>query len=119
MRRATIALTVLGLILGGCAAPPVNYYYGKYSQTLYRSKKDSSPESVARHRATLEDIIQTSEKKGSRVPPGIYCEYGYALALQGNQDADRFFELEVKTYPESARFVTFIREQLKRAPSSE
>jgi hypothetical protein len=91
----------------------VNYYYGDYSRSLYRSKKDTTPASLAKHRATLEDIIQKSEKRGSRVPPGIFCEYAYLLAKDGSPEADRYFALEVESYPESKRFVDFIRAQLK------
>jgi hypothetical protein len=100
-------------LLAGCSTAPVNYYYGDYSRTLYRSKKDSTPASLAKHRSTLEDIIQKSAKRGSRVPPGIFCEYGYLLAKDGSPEADRYFALEVETYPESKKFVDFVRGQLK------
>ncbi len=106
----TIALLTL---LAGCTTPPVAYYYGNYSRTLYRSKKDSTPASLEKHRQTLEDIIKKSEGKGTRVPPGIYCEYAYILAKEGSPEADRYFSLEVKAYPESEQFVTFVRSQLK------
>jgi len=107
-------LLSLLLLLGGCVtAPPVEYYYGNYSRTLYRSKKVSTPERLEIHRQTLEDIIEKSEKKGIRVPPGIYCEYGYVLSKEGSPEADRYFSLEIETYPESERFITFIRSQLK------
>jgi hypothetical protein len=106
---AILALT----LFAGCTTAPVNYYYGDYSRSLYRSKKDTTPASLAKHRATLEDIIQKSEKRGSRVPPGIFCEYAYLLAKDGSPEADRYFALEVESYPESKRFVDFIRAQLK------
>lgn len=100
-------------LLAGCATPPVPYQYGNYSRTLYRTKKDDSPASLAKHRATLENIIETSHKKSVRVPPGIYCEYAYLLAKEGSGDADKYFNLEVQTYPESEKFVSFVRAQLK------
>lgn len=110
MRR----LLILGwlAVLAGCAAPQT-YYYGKYSQTLYRSAKDQTPEALAAHKKALLDVIDTTEKKNLRVPPGICLEYGYILAKEGSTEAERFFALEVKTYPESERFVSFIRTQLK------
>ena len=107
-----LSLLLLAL-LAGCTTPPVSYYYGNYSRTLYRSKKDNTPESLVKHSQSLENIIQTSETKGIKVPPGIYCEYAYLLAKDGKPEADRYFSLEVKTYPESERFVTFVRAQLK------
>jgi len=110
---------LLGLLLfAGCATPPVSYYYGNYSQALYRSKKYNTPASLEKYRHSLEEIIRTSEKKGLRVPPGIYCEYAYLLAKDGSPEADRYSSLEVKTYPESERFVSFIRAQIKNSSSS-
>lgn len=100
------------LFISGCTAPPVNYYYGDYSRTLYRSKKDNTPESISKHVAMLQDIISTSEKKGIKPPPGICCEYAYALAKTNNSESERFFQLEVKNYPESERFVIFMRSQI-------
>jgi hypothetical protein len=113
MKRILFGLAIAGL-LGGCVQPPVNYYYGRYSQSLYRSKKDGTPESLARHKKVLEDVIQKSTEKGWRVPPGIYCEYGYLLAKEGSAEADRYFSLEVQAYPESERFVSFLRTQVTK-----
>ena len=116
MKLLPVPLAALAL-LAGCVAPPVNYYYGKYSRTLYRTKKDGTPASLENHKSSLLDIIQTSERKGLRVPPGIYCEYAYVLSKEGSSEADKYFQLEIKTYPESERFVVFVREQIK-PPSS-
>jgi|LauGreDrversion4_2_1035121.scaffolds.fasta_scaffold16509_5 hypothetical protein len=111
--KAGLILGLVGLLLGGCVAPPVNYYYGAYSRSLYRSKKDSTPESLAKHRDVLLDIIRTSERRGIKVPPGIYFEYGYLLAKEGSPEAERYFGMEVKAYPEAERFVSFVRAQLQ------
>ena len=111
--KPLLFLLLLFLFAGCVTVAPVDYYYGNYSNTLYRSKKLSTPESLEMHRNTLEDIIQKSENKGRRVPPGIYCEYAYILSKEGNPEADRYFSLEVETYPESERFVTFVLSQLK------
>jgi hypothetical protein len=48
-----LAFLLLLIFMSGCATPPISYYYGNYSRTLYRSKKDNTPESVAKHVATL------------------------------------------------------------------
>ncbi len=114
MKRSILLLYCTSLLLiAGCAAPPL-YYYGNYSRTLYHAKKDSTPESLKKHMATLVDVIETSKKRNLRVPPGIYCEYGYWLAREGSSEADRYFALEVQAYPESARFVELLRSQIKK-----
>lgn len=111
MRRLLFALLVT-TFLTSCASPPIRYYFGDYSKTLYRTRKDNTPESLAKHTKTLEKIIAKSQADGLRVPPGIYCEYAYLLAKAGDPGADRYFSLEVSTYPESEKFVSFIRAQL-------
>jgi hypothetical protein len=114
MKRFLFPLFCLGLLIfSGCAAPPL-YYYGNYSRTLYHAKKDGTPESLKKHMATLLEVIEKSKDKSLRVPPGIYCEYGYWLAQEASSDADRYFALEVQTYPESARFVELLRSQIKK-----
>lgn len=111
--KLILPLLAIASFAVGCATqPPVNYYYGHYSQTLYRSKKDSTPATLAKHRQTLEDIIETSKKKSVKVPPGIYCEYGYMLAKEGSAEAGKYFDLEVQTYPESEKFIGFVKSQL-------
>jgi hypothetical protein len=109
-------LLLAAVILSGCATTkkPLVYYYGGYEQAYYHSKKDNTPDSVAKYKLALEDVIRTSERKGLRVPPGIYCEYGYLLSKQGSADAERYFNLEVATYPESAHFVAFLKTQIKQ-----
>ena len=105
------------LFLSGCTTPPLKYYYGKYSTTLYRTKKDGTPGSLENHKNSLVKIIQTSKERGYRVPPGIYCEYAYLLSNEGNPEAEKYFALEIETYPESERFVGLIRNQIKQSPS--
>lgn len=102
--------------LAGCATPqqPV-YYYGNYSQTLYQSKKNATPEKLAKHKAELISIIEQSKRRSLRVPPGIYCEYGWLLAQEGRlNEAETFLALEEQTYPEAATFVGFLRGQMKK-----
>jgi hypothetical protein len=113
MRLSQVAIAA-ALLLSGCATKPIDYYYGKYEKTYYHSKKDGTPASLANYKEALDDVIQTSGEKRLRVPPGIYCEYGYLLAKQGNPDSEKYFNLEVATYPESARFVALVRSQLKQ-----
>jgi hypothetical protein len=114
MNRSFLLLWCLGLLLlSGCGTPPL-YYYGNYSRTLYHAKKDGTPESLKKHMASLRDVIEVSKHKNLRVPPGIYCEYGYWLAHEGSNEADIYFALEIQTYPESTRFVELLRSQIKK-----
>ncbi len=102
------------IVLSGCATKPIEYYYGNYEKAYYHNTKDGTPQSLEKYQKALEDVIQTSEKKGMRVPPGVYCEYGYLLSKKGSSEAGRYFDLEVQTYPESARFIAFLKTQLNQ-----
>lgn len=113
-----IIFSALTLLLGvsGCVAPqqPV-YYYGSYSRTLYQAKKNASPEKTAKHQAELLSIIDQSKQRNLRVPPGICCEYGWALAQTGHvAEAETYFAMEQQAYPESATFVGFLRSQITK-----
>lgn len=107
MKKLLLVLTALLIcgMLGGCVAPTM-YYYDGYSSALYAYKKSPDAKTLLNYKKSLEDIIEKSPKKKLRVPPGIYCEYAYLLAKEGNStEALKFFALEKSTYPESAFFV--------------
>lgn len=96
------------VFLGGCAATvtEAGYYWGDYSQTLYKYTKDPNETTLAGHVEELEDIIATSDEKGLKVPPGIYAELGYIKARQGNDAiAMGYYEKEMSLYPESRLFL--------------
>lgn len=98
-------IILLTIFLLGCAAPKM-YYWGDYSDSLYRSKKDPSDESVLKHQQSLENIVEESKKNNLRIPPGVYAELGYIYFRQNkNQLAIQYFKLEKETYPEAAHFM--------------
>src|SRR5438552_4653298 len=98
------------VLVTGCATQPPLYYFGDYSRTLYQSKKNPTPETLAKHEQSLRNVIDTSQKRNLHVPPGIYCELAYLLHTEGKAgEAESYFNMEVQTYPESAKFVAFVR----------
>ena len=110
MRKILIALFFLSAFSVGCATHEPMYYWGNYSQSLYKYKKTPTPENQAAHKAVLVKIIEESDKNSKRVPPGVCCEYGYILLKEGNtQEALRYFDLEEKAYPESKAFLDRLR----------
>ena len=49
------------------------------------------------------------------VPPGLYAEKAYMLLKAGNkQEALRYFDLEIKSYPESKLFIDRIKKQIEQ-----
>jgi len=100
--------TVSALLITGCTTTNANtgYYWGNYSGTLYSLKTSPGKNSLDKHIEELQSIIDYSNKKGIRVPPGVHAELGYRLA-QTNRNSDAKAELnkEIITYPESRPFI--------------
>jgi hypothetical protein len=107
MKRIALWLALLSFsaLLLGCAAKPL-YYWGSYEKSLYAYKKEPTEDTRKDHIETLQDIIKVSQEEGTRVPPGVYAEYGYIMLQTGKKaEAMKYFDLEQKTYPESALMV--------------
>lgn len=101
--KLTIAV-FLCLFSVSCTKPI--FYWGNYSQTLYKMKKNIDEKSRNEHKDELLKIMKKSKKKKINVPPGVYCEYGYLMYQEDNFDeALKYYELEKETYPESKTFV--------------
>jgi len=91
------------------------YSWGDYSSSLYKLKKDPSEEHLMKHKQVLFKIMEDSKENGLRVPPGVYCEYGYILMKEGKPDeALSYYDLEEKTYPESAVFIQRLKSQFSK-----
>jgi hypothetical protein len=100
----------------GCATQKPMYSWGDYSSSLYKLKKDPCDESLIKHKQVLLKIMEDSKKNGLRVPPGVYCEYGYIFMKEGKaNEALAYFDLEEKTYPESAVFMQRLKSQFNQA----
>lgn len=49
------------------------------------------------------------------VPPGLYAEYGYMLYRTGKKEEGlSFLRTEIKTYPESEKYISRIIKQLEK-----
>jgi len=113
MKKSCLIAIMLVFVIAGCA-PKTMYNWGGYSSSLHNYKKNPSNETLEAHKKMLLHIIDSSNKDGKRVPPGVYCEYGYLLAQDGNTDeALRYFDREKKTYPESTVFVERLTQMVK------
>ncbi|MGH7407558.1 MAG: DUF4810 domain-containing protein [Candidatus Methylomirabilales bacterium] len=114
--RSFALLVFLGL--AACAPPPL-FYWGQYEESLYKRHRDPSDQGQAEAFKMLELTIQEAEAKNSRVPPGVYADYGYLLFKQGKaDDAVVFFRKEAETYKESKHLMDSLisRIERKKAP---
>jgi hypothetical protein len=112
----TVAVLSIFLFAGCVTAPKPMYTWGDYSSSLYNLKKDPQEENLNKHKQVLLKIIEDSRVSGLRVPPGVYCEYGYIMVKEGkSSEALLYYDLEEKTYPESTVFVQRLKSQLTKA----
>ena len=111
MKKSLIFIIFCTVIVAvGCATRESLYYWGNYSQSLYKYKKAPTPENQSAHKAVLVNIIEESKKANKKAPPGVCCEYGYLLLKEGKMnEAVYYFDLEEKTYPESKVFLDRLR----------
>jgi len=108
------------LVTIGCATQKPMYYWGDYSQSLYKVHKDPNENNIAEHQEILETIIKQSEERSLRVPPGVYSELGYIYAMKNNtKEAVRLFSLEKQIYPESTIFMDHMIQQLEKRDKTE
>lgn len=115
MKKIILISIVLGLAGIGCATQKKGiFYWGDYSKTLYALKKTPNDETLTKHKNELQEIIGKSAEMNKKVPPGVYAEYGFILAREGDaQEAEKYFKLEAQTYPEATPFMEKLVANLK------
>jgi len=108
-------LLLLVFFFVGCATQKSMYTWGDYSSSLYKLKKNPCDENLMKHKQVLSKIMEDSKENSLRVPPGVYCEYGYILIKEGkSNEALAYFDLEEKTYPESTIFIQRLKSQFNK-----
>jgi len=107
------------LLIANCA-PKRIYYFGDYSQTLYRLEKNQNEESLLKHKQVLETIISKSGERNLPVPPGIYAELGYInMKTNNSKEAISLFQAELKLYPESKHLMDRLIQSAEARDNSE
>ena len=115
MKKICFILMLSVFLCMGCATQKL-YTWGDYSSSLYKLKKNPCDEKLQNHKQVLVKIVDDSKENGLRVPPGVYCEYGYILLKEGkNDEALRYFDLEQQTYPESTVLIQRLKSQISKS----
>jgi len=98
MKSSTrVLLVTCALLMSACAT--THYEWNDYDDNLVRLYQ--KPETRAKYGKALQKTIEKGEKK-NRVPPGIYAEYGYFLAEDGDLGgAATYYQRELARWPES------------------
>jgi hypothetical protein len=110
---ALIVAVLAVLCVAGCVPRPSMYYWGNYSETLYRAKKTPGDDTLLAHKQSLENIVEQSKTLNLRVPPGVCAELGYFYFRQNNDGlASRYFQMEEDLYPESKILMTRLKQAI-------
>ena len=109
------AILALATATIGCATSQANYHWGNYDSALYALYQN--PQDQKAFVASLKTIILESERSGTKIPPGIYAEYGFALYEEGNTaDAVAYFQREMDAWPASRVFMEKMIVNAQRQP---
>lgn len=123
MNKLMLGMTAVTVsLLMGCATVQVNetgFYWGNYSASLYKYKKNPSAETLRLHKLELEKIVQKCDGQTTcKVPPGIYAELGKLYLDEGDsQTAISFFNSERTHFPESAQLMETLVEKASSSHS--
>ena len=71
MKNTILFIVFLFIVSSIGCVPKQMYYWGKYSDTLYAYKKNSNDETLLKHMQELNKIVEESNKRNKRVPPGV------------------------------------------------
>ncbi len=112
MKKNILLFIVIIILVTGCVQNSL-YYWDGYSNSLYKYKKGPSDKTIKAHKESILKIIDKSDYYGKKIPPGVCCEYGYYLLQESNYiEAKKYFEFEIKLYPESKKFVNLLLKEI-------
>ncbi|MGH8551578.1 MAG: DUF4810 domain-containing protein [Methylococcales bacterium] len=94
----------------GCA-PTSLYDWGKYEDSLYLRYTDHD---FIQAESYLSNSLPTTAHP-SRIPPGVYADYGFLLYRRGDYTgALQYFEKEKQTFPESSALMTKLIDRVRQ-----
>jgi hypothetical protein len=109
-----LLIFALSSLLVSCAVQNTIYVWSDYKMALARYKEQQTSLNRSQLETSLSRIISESVRQKKRVPPGIYMQYGYLMATEGKIEiASQYYQLEIRTYPESSTLVHELESELK------
>ena len=110
--KTALYLCLLG-VLAGCG-PSTLYDWGGYEPSLYVMYIQAGKFKVNEALADLSQEVEKTNAKDLKVPPGKYAHLGYLSYLAGDTAAaSGYFQAEKQAFPESAKFMDRMLEQIK------
>ena len=103
------------IAMASCQTQQTLYSWYDSEDATYKYTKRGTEEMLTNAMIQYEKVI--SKQKGLRkiVPPGVNAEYGYLLCKAGKKEEGlALLRAEIKTYPESEKFISRIIKQLEK-----
>lgn len=106
--RKILSLLLLAILLAGCSGQ----YIGQPREAVLSYQTDPTYGSLYELAMAYAETINASVKADT-LHPGMYADYGVALALMGHdQEACRMLNAEVKAFPQSYGMVSRIQQRM-------
>ena len=111
-----ICLFSLTIVFSSCGGPKTLYKWDKYENVSYSYTKEPNEKNEKNLMKCYDKMLQLQGKSYRRVvPPGLCAEKAYMLWKAGNKtEAIKYFDLEIKNYPESKLFIDRIKKQIEQ-----
>ncbi len=116
MKKLFLAIATV-LALGSCSSGGVQSLYSwyDYEDAAYEYGKKNTDEMQVKLLEQYKKLTTTQKGLRGVVPPGTYAEYGYMLYKSGKKEEGLdFMKQEIKTYPESEKYISRIIKQLEK-----
>ncbi len=114
LRRETVWLAFLILLLPGCATPTL-YSYGHYEELIYAAYAAPGKISPELQVEKMEQDYQKARAANQRMCPGWHAQLGFLYFQLGKLDqAQQEFQTEKAEFPESVVFMDRLMANLKK-----
>lgn len=110
-------LTAVGCLIAltSCGSQQALYSWYDSENAAYTYTKRGTEETLTKAMAQYEMVTKKQNGLRKAVPPGANAEYGYLLYKAGKkQEGLTLLKEEIKSYPESEKFISRIINQLQK-----
>lgn len=113
--RKIFVTAICVMALASCQTQKSLYSWYDSEDATYQYTKRLTDEKLEKAMEQYKKVI--TKQKGTRkiVPPGVNAEYGFLLYKAGKKEEGlELLRAEIKTYPESEKFISRIINQLEK-----
>lgn len=109
-----VCLFSLSIGFSSCVSTETLYHWDKYENASYAYTKEPNEKNLNNLAKCYDKMFEKQGKSYRKVvPPGLCAEKAYMLLKAGNkEEAMKYFDLEIKYYPESKLFIDRIKKQI-------